>query len=159
MVDLARYFLSFTQNESCGKCAPCRLGTQRMLDILTRITEGKGAEEDLPLLEEFAATVKLTSLCGLGQTAPNPVLTTLRYFRHEYEAHVRDKKCPAKVCKALLTYTIDAALCKGCGLCIRACPAEAITGGKKQPHLVHEEVCVHCGACFAVCKFDAVQAE
>lgn len=159
MVDIARYFLTFTQIESCGKCAPCRLGTRRLLDILTRITEGKGIEADLQTLEDFAVSVKATSLCGLGQTAPNPILTTLRYFRHEYEAHVRDKKCPAKVCKALLTYSIEAEDCKGCTACARVCPVEGISGEKKNPHEIDQGICIHCGACFEVCKFGAVHVE
>jgi NADH-quinone oxidoreductase subunit F len=159
MVDLARYFLSFTANESCGKCAPCRLGTQRMLEILTRITEGHGTEGDLLTLEEFAASVKATSLCGLGQTAPNPILTTLRYYRHEYEAHVRDKKCPARSCRALLTYSIDAAACNGCTLCAKACPVQTITGGPRKPHVLDYTRCIRCGACLDACNFGAVHAE
>ncbi len=159
MVDIARFFLAFTKNESCGKCTFCRIGTQRMLEILTRITEGRGTENDLPLLEELALKVKATSLCGLGQTAPNPVLTTLRYFRGEYEAHLRDKKCPAKVCKALLTYRIDPGKCTGCTLCARACPVKAIAGEKKKAHVLDQPKCVHCGACAEACRFDAVQVE
>ena len=157
MVDVARYFLAFTQFESCGKCAPCRLGTRRMLEILTRITTGKGTEEDLQTLEEFAVSVKATSLCGLGQTAPNPVLTTLKYFRHEYEAHVRDKKCPAHACSELVSYSIIADLCKGCGACARKCPADSIAGDRKQAHVIDPETCVRCGSCFDACKFDAVE--
>ena len=159
MVDLARYFLSFTAHESCGKCAPCRLGTQRMLEILTRITEGKGTEGDLLTLEEFASSVKATSLCGLGQTAPNPILTTLRYYRHEYEAHVRDKKCPAHSCRALLVYSIDAETCTGCTLCAKACPVQTIAGGPKKPHVLDYTRCIRCGACLDACHFGAVHAE
>ncbi len=159
MVDIARFFLTFTRQESCGKCTFCRIGTQRMLELLTRITEGQGNDSDLTLLEELANNVKATSLCGLGQTAPNPVLTTLRYFRHEYEAHIRDKKCPAKVCKALLTYSIDAVVCVGCTACARVCPVTAISGERKKAHILDQEKCIHCGACLEACKFKAVQAE
>jgi NADH-quinone oxidoreductase subunit F len=159
MVDLARYFLSFTQNESCGKCTPCREGTKRMLEILERITQGKGEPEDIPRLERLAKAVKDSSLCGLGQTAPNPVLTTLRYFRDEYEAHIFDRRCPAGLCKNLLTYTIDPELCTGCGACVRVCPSEAITGEKKEPHVIDQEKCINCGSCFDRCKFDAIKVK
>jgi NAD-dependent dihydropyrimidine dehydrogenase PreA subunit len=156
MVNIAKFFLEFTQAESCGKCVPCRIGTKRLLEILTRITKGEGREGDIGLLEKLSNDVKVTSLCGLGQTAPNPILSTLKYFRDEYEAHIRDKKCPAKVCKDLLTYFIIEAFCKGCGACMRACPAGAITGEKKKPHKIDPSICVRCGACFDVCKFKSV---
>ncbi|MDD2706710.1 MAG: NADH-quinone oxidoreductase subunit NuoF [Verrucomicrobiae bacterium] len=157
MVDIAKFFLGFTTRESCGKCTFCRIGTKRMLEILTRFTEGKGSEEDLKLLEELAVKVKATSLCGLGQTAPNPVLTTLRYFRHEYEAHIREKRCPAKACKALLTYAVDAKACTGCTVCARKCPAGAISGERKKPHLIDRERCTRCGICATACKFKAIE--
>ncbi|OAT80763.1 NADH-quinone oxidoreductase subunit NuoF [Desulfotomaculum copahuensis] len=156
MVEVARFFMTFVQNESCGKCVPCREGTRRMLELLTSVTNGKAAEEDLALLEELAQTVKDGALCGLGKTAPNPVLTTLRYFRPEYEAHVRDNKCPAGVCKDLLSYFINAEKCKGCGLCAKNCPVEAISGEKKQPHVIDLTKCIKCGTCMENCKFDAV---
>ncbi len=156
MVDIARFFLSFTQRESCGKCTFCRVGTLRMLETLTRITEGQGVTEDIDLLEDLAAQVKRASLCGLGQTAPNPVLTTIRYFRDEYQAHIEEKTCPAKVCRALLTYTIDPETCTGCGACRRRCPVEAVSGETKKPHTIDAEKCVRCGVCADVCPVDAV---
>lgn len=159
MVDIARYFLSFTQNESCGKCTFCRIGTTRMLEILERITEGRGRMEDLDLLEELAGKVKIASLCGLGQTAPNPVLTTLRFFRDEYLAHIRDRRCPAKKCRALFRYAIVDSRCTGCGACVRACPVRAIRGAKKQPHAIDANICTRCGLCVESCKFGAIVAE
>lgn len=159
MVDLARYFLSFTKKESCGQCIPCRIGCTQMYEILEDITEGRGKLEDIELLQELAVAVKKGSMCGLGQTAPNPVLTTIRYFRDEYEAHVNEKRCPALVCKALLQYSIDAEKCIGCQRCIKACPVDAITGEKKQPHEIDQDLCTRCGACFDACpkKVGAVQ--
>jgi NADH-quinone oxidoreductase subunit F len=159
MVDIARFFLNFTQSESCGKCTYCRVGTRRMLEILTRICEGKGAMEDLDTLGELAEKVKNTALCGLGNTAPNPVLTTLRYFHDEYVAHVRDQTCPAKVCRALITYSIDAEACTGCGACVRACPVNAIAGERKEVHEINPELCTKCGSCIEVCTFDAITVE
>jgi len=151
MVDVARYFLSFTQEESCGKCVPCRVGTRQMMEILTRITQGKGEEADIKILEDLAKTVNIASLCGLGQTAPNPVLTTLRYFRDEYEAHIKEKSCPALVCKDLIVYYIEPEKCIGCKLCLKNCPAGAITGEKKKPHVINQDLCIKCGACFDIC--------
>jgi NADH:ubiquinone oxidoreductase subunit F (NADH-binding) len=156
MVDVARFFLDFTQDESCGKCTPCRIGTKRMLEILTRITQGKGVPEDLETLEILAKGIKSSALCGLGQTAPNPVLATLKYFRHEYEAHIYDKTCPAGVCKALLSYKVKADLCKGCGLCAKNCPVGAITGELKKPHTITDK-CVKCGVCLQKCPFKAIE--
>lgn len=156
MVDIARFFLEFTQDESCGKCPPCRIGTKRMLEILTRITEGKGTPEDLEHLEVLARTIKSASLCGLGQTAPNPVLSTLRYFRHEYEEHIYEKKCSAGVCRTLLAYKIDPDKCRGCGLCARNCPADAISGKIKETFVINSEKCIKCGACLENCKFGAI---
>jgi len=157
MVDVARYFLAFTMAESCGKCTPCREGTRYMHEILTRIVEGEGTLEDLELLEEVAEWVKAASLCGLGQTAPNPVLSTLRYFRDEYEAHVTDKRCPAGVCRALIRLTIQPDLCTGCGLCQRECPVGAISGEKKEPHVINQELCLHCRICYDVCPVGAIE--
>ncbi len=159
MVDVARFFLHFTQGESCGKCPFCRVGTKRMLEILERICRGEGTMEDLARLEELSVHVKDGSLCGLGQTAPNPVLTTLRYFRHEYEAHIRDKRCPAKVCTALIRYRIDPAKCIGCTLCVRQCPVGAISGERRQAHTIRDEACVRCGQCIGVCPVQAISVE
>ncbi|MBE6542297.1 MAG: NADH-quinone oxidoreductase subunit NuoF [Ruminococcaceae bacterium] len=156
MVDIAKFFLEFTVDESCGKCAPCRIGTVRLLEILNKITDGNGEMEDLDKLEELANYIKSASLCGLGQTAPNPVISTLRYFRDEYIAHIVDKKCPAGVCKKLLSYVIDPDKCKGCTLCSRVCPAGAISGKVKEPHVIDTAKCVKCGACMEKCKFGAI---
>ena len=156
MVDIAHYFLSFTQSESCGKCVPCRIGTKRMLEILTRIKEGKGKEDDLDKLIELAEIIKDSALCGLGQTAPNPVLTTIKYFRDEYEAHIKEKRCPAGTCRELIGYYIDENLCKGCGVCKKNCPLNAITGEKKKAHVIDQDKCIKCGICMDSCKFDAI---
>lgn len=156
MVDMARFFLDFTCKESCGKCTYCRVGTTRMLEILNRITQGEGLDGDIELLEELCYKIKDGSMCGLGQTAPNPVLTTIKYFRNEYEDHIYHKKCTAKSCKPLLTYTIDKEKCVGCGACKKNCPVDAITGEKKKVHEISQDICIKCGKCFSVCKFDSV---
>ncbi len=156
MVDTAKFFLEFTQRESCGKCVPCREGTKKMLDILTRITEGNGKPEDLDTLQYLGEQIKATSLCALGGTAPNPVLTTLKYFRHEYEAHINEKRCPAGACQSLLRYTIDPAKCIGCTKCARNCPVNCISGKVKEPHLIDQEKCIKCGACMANCPVGAI---
>jgi NADH-quinone oxidoreductase subunit F len=156
MVDVSRFFLNFTQAESCGKCVPCREGTKRMLEILTRICDGEGKIEDLDTLDRLSRVVKNSALCGLGQTCPNPILSTLRYFRDEYEAHILHKRCPAGACAALLVYVIDKEKCTGCTACAKACPAGAITGEKKQPHEIDPEKCIKCGSCIQKCKFGAI---
>ena len=157
IVEVARFFMNFTQNESCGKCVPCREGTKNLLKILERIVNGQGKMEDLDTLEELSNAVKDGALCGLGKTAPNPVLSTLKYFRDEYIAHIQDKKCPAGVCTALKTITIDADLCKGCTKCARTCPVGAITGNVKEAHKIDQSKCIKCGACLTSCPFKAIK--
>ncbi len=156
MVDIARFFLDFTVDESCGKCTPCRVGTKRLLELLEKITSGNGKPSDIDDIEELAAFIKDNSLCGLGQTAPNPVLSTLRYFRHEYEAHINEKRCPAGVCKDLVNFFVIADKCKGCTACKRVCPVSAISGEVKQAHVIDTDTCIKCGACIEKCKFDAI---
>ncbi|MBN2027491.1 MAG: 4Fe-4S binding protein, partial [Actinobacteria bacterium] len=157
MVDVAKYFINFLVEESCGKCTPCRDGLPRMLDLLTDITEGRGGEEHVAMLEELCDLLTWGALCGLGTSAANPVLSTIKYFRDEYDAHIRDKKCPAGVCKALITYTIDPEACTGCGLCLKKCPQECITGERKEAHEIDTTKCIKCGICRDVCTFDAVR--
>ena len=159
MVDIAKFFLEFTVDESCGKCPPCRIGTKRMLEILNKITSGKGEEKDIDDLYELAAGIKASALCGLGQTAPNPVLSTLRYFKDEYMAHVVDKKCPAGVCKALLQYKIQPDKCRGCSLCSKKCPVSCISGEIKKPFTIDQSKCIKCGTCMDSCKFGAIVRE
>ncbi len=159
MVDVARFFLDFTAKESCGKCVPCRIGTKRMLEILTRIVNGDGRDGDIELLEELCIGIKDGALCGLGQTAPNPVITTLRYFRHEYEAHINDRKCPAGACAALLRYRVDADKCIGCLLCQKKCPVGAVSGQLKSPQVIDEAKCIRCGQCASACRFGAIICE
>ena len=156
MVDMARFFLDFTRKESCGKCNYCRVGTKRLLEKLEKITSGNGTLEDIDDLEALCYYIKENSLCGLGQTAPNPVLSTLRYFRHEYEAHVKEHRCPAGECPELISYHIDADKCRGCTLCSKKCPVGAISGEVKKPHIIDGEKCIKCGSCKAVCRFDAI---
>ncbi len=159
MVDVAKYFLNFLRDESCGKCISCREGTQRMWEIVSAITQGKGKEQDIALLDELAAAVKDASLCGLGQTAANPVLSTLRYFREEYEAHIKEKRCPAGVCKALIRYVVVPEKCVGCLACMKACPTEAIKGALKEVHVIDHAKCIKCGACLEACRYEAVEAQ
>jgi NADH:ubiquinone oxidoreductase subunit F (NADH-binding) len=156
MVDMAKFFLEFTQNESCGKCLPCRVGNKRLYERLKKITEGKGKKGDIEFLQSLAEDIKITSLCGLGQTAPNPVLSTIKYFRDEYEAHIFEGRCPAGVCEALRQYIVNADICKMCGKCFRECPAEAISWEKKQPAFIVKGKCIKCGRCFEVCPFSAI---
>ncbi|MCK4298922.1 MAG: SLBB domain-containing protein, partial [Planctomycetes bacterium] len=156
MVDIARFFTDFCQQESCGKCVPCRVGTKRMLEMLTRITEGQGELADIDRLERLGEVIQQTSLCGLGQTAPNPVLSTIRYFRDEYEAHINEKCCPAGACQALLTYRILEDVCTGCTACTKVCPVGAISGAPKQPHTIDAAICIKCGVCYHTCKFEAI---
>jgi len=157
MVNMAKFFLEFCVEESCGQCSPCRIGLKQMLMVLERITRGEGTMEDLDDLERMSHTIKATSLCGLGQSAPNPVLSTLKYFREEYEAHIRERRCPALVCTDLITYTITADACVGCTACARKCPVDAISGEVKKPHVIDQDVCIHCGSCFDACKFNAIE--
>ena len=159
MVGMAKFFLDFTAKESCGKCVHCRIGTKRMQEILTRIVDGKGKEGDIELLEELCYAIKDGALCGLGQTAPNPVLTTIRYFRNEYEAHINNKKCPAHECAELITYSIDPDKCKGCTSCAKKCPVSAISGTVKKPHTIDAEKCIKCGQCKTLCRFGAVKVD
>lgn len=156
MVNIAKFYIEFTVDESCGKCTPCRIGTKRMLEILQKICDGKGTQEDLLKLEKLANNIKRASLCGLGQTAPNPVLSTLKYFKDEYIAHIRDKSCPAGECKALAKVKIDSTKCKGCGICKKNCPVGAISGEVKQPHKIDSDVCIKCGVCITKCPFKAI---
>ena len=157
MVDIAKFFLEFTVDESCGKCTPCRVGTRRMLEILERITDGRGEDGDIEKLEELANTIKATALWGLGQRAPNPVLSTLRYFRDEYEAHIYEKRCPAGHCKKLARIVIDPEKCRGCSLCAKNCPVNAISGQIKSPYTIDQSKCIKCGACIDKCRFGAIQ--
>ena len=159
MVDIARYFMDFTQDESCGKCTPCRIGTRRLLEILQNICDGKGQEGDIERLEHLCEVIRMNSLCGLGQGAPNPVISTLTHFRHEYETHIKEKRCPAKVCRSLITYEIISEVCTGCTVCARNCPVEAISGERRQPHFIDPDLCIRCGICMQVCNFNAISVE
>ncbi len=158
MVDIARFFMEFTQDESCGKCVPCRIGTRRILEILERVCAGEGEDGDIERLEQLAKYIVAGSLCGLGQGAPNPVLTTIKHFRQEYEAHIYEKRCPAKVCKGLITYRI-LDTCPGCMVCARNCPSKAITGEKQKVHVINTDLCERCGICMQVCKFNTIVVE
>jgi Na+-translocating ferredoxin:NAD+ oxidoreductase RNF subunit RnfB len=157
MVDIARFFMEFTQDESCGKCTPCRVGTRRILEILERICGGQGRDGDIELLEELSAMIQTASLCGLGQGAPNPVVSTLKHFREEYEAHIYEKRCPARVCRALIRYEILEGVCTGCTVCARNCPVDAISGERRQLHTIDPETCIRCGICMQVCNFNAIE--
>jgi NADH:ubiquinone oxidoreductase subunit F (NADH-binding) len=156
MVDIARYFIKFTNDESCGRCNSCREGSEALLEILNKICDGEGEQEDLIFLEELGKAIKDASLCGLGQTLPNPILSTLRYFRNEYEAHIKEKRCPAGVCKVLIHYYVDEEKCTGCLLCAKNCPQQAISGQKKEPQSIDQDKCTKCGLCYESCKFDAI---
>ena len=159
MVNVAKFYLEFTKEESCGRCTPCRVGNKRLLEILEKITDGKGTMEDLDKLKELAESIKDTALCGLGQTAPNPVLSTLKCFYDEYLAHVQEKRCPAGNCAKLKRYTINADKCKGCSACSRVCPVKAITGEIKKPFVINQDKCIKCGTCIATCKFGAIEVK
>jgi NADH:ubiquinone oxidoreductase subunit F (NADH-binding) len=157
MVDIARFFMEFTQDESCGKCVPCRVGTHRLLEILEGICDGRGTEDDLVELQELSEQIRQNSLCGLGQGAPNPVVSTLTHFMDEYKAHIYEKRCPAKVCRSLITFEILDGPCTGCTVCARNCPVTAISGERKETHVIDQDICIKCGICYQVCQFDAIR--